>query len=49
MSGSPAFENSAWLRSTAVFAKLPEVMRKLRTHEKEIAELKNALKAKDAK
>ena len=47
MSGSPAFDNSAWLRSTAVFAKLPEMVRKLRALEKEIAELKNLIK--DAK
>ncbi len=49
MSGSPAFENSAWLRSTAVFAKLPDMMRKLRSLEKEITELKNALNAREAK
>jgi UDP-3-O-[3-hydroxymyristoyl] glucosamine N-acyltransferase len=47
MSGSPAFDNSAWLRSTAVFAKLPDMVRKLRALEKEIAELKNL--SRDAK
>ena len=40
VSGSPAFKNSDWLRSTAVFAKLPELMRRVRALEKEIAFLK---------
>jgi UDP-3-O-[3-hydroxymyristoyl] glucosamine N-acyltransferase len=37
VSGSPAFKNSDWLRSSAVFAKLPELMRRVRKLEKEIA------------
>jgi len=37
ISGTPAFKNSDWLRSTAVFAKLPELMRRIRDLEKEIA------------
>ena len=46
MSGSPAFENSAWLRSAAAFAKLPNLMRKVRDLEARIEELKNALTEK---
>jgi UDP-3-O-[3-hydroxymyristoyl] glucosamine N-acyltransferase len=49
MSGSPAFENAAWLRSTAAFSKLPDMIRRLRSLEKEISELKAILNAKDAK
>ena len=41
ISGSPAFKSSDWLRSTTVFAKLPELMRRVRELEKEIALLKN--------
>jgi len=39
ISGTPAFKNSDWLRSTAVFSKLPELMRRVRELEKEIARL----------
>jgi UDP-3-O-[3-hydroxymyristoyl] glucosamine N-acyltransferase len=49
MSGSPAFENAAWLRSTAAFPKLPNLGRKVRYLEKEIERLKNALAAKNPK
>jgi len=37
VSGSPAFKNSDWLRSTVAFAKLPELARRVRELEKEIA------------
>jgi len=40
VSGSPAFKNSDWLRSTVAFAKLPELARRVRELEKEIALLK---------
>jgi UDP-3-O-[3-hydroxymyristoyl] glucosamine N-acyltransferase len=40
MSGSPAFENSLWLRSTAAFSKLPQLVRKVRELEKELRRLK---------
>jgi UDP-3-O-[3-hydroxymyristoyl] glucosamine N-acyltransferase len=30
MSGSPAFDNRQWLRSTAIFQRLPEIVRKMR-------------------
>ncbi len=43
MSGSPAFENSAWLRSTAAFSKLPGLVKKVRELEREIRQLKTAL------
>ncbi len=49
MSGSPAFDNAAWLRSTAVFAKLPDLARKIRDLEKEIRSLKDALGSKSSK
>ena len=39
ISGSPAFKNSAWLRSTAAFAKLPELVRRVRDLEKAIERL----------
>ena len=44
ISGSPAFKNSAWLRSSAAFVKLPELVRKVRELEAEIRELKNIKK-----
>ena len=34
VSGSPAIENRAWLKSIAVFAKLPELLRRLRELER---------------
>lgn len=41
VSGSPAFENAAWLRSTAIFPRLPQLMRRIRDLEKEVRQLKN--------
>jgi len=49
MSGSPAFENTAWLRSTAAFSKLPVFVKKLRELEKEIQRLKKTLGTKESK
>ncbi|MDR0310702.1 MAG: UDP-3-O-(3-hydroxymyristoyl)glucosamine N-acyltransferase [Acidobacteriota bacterium] len=43
VSGSPAFKNSDWLRSTVAFAKLPEIARRVRELEKELALLKSAI------
>ena len=40
LSGSPAIDNRAWLKSTAVFAKLPELQKRVRELEREIEELK---------
>ena len=39
VSGSPAIENRAWLKSTAVFAKLPELQRRLRELERRVESL----------
>jgi UDP-3-O-[3-hydroxymyristoyl] glucosamine N-acyltransferase len=49
MSGSPAFDNAAWLRSSAAFPKLPALMRKIRDLEKEIQDLKASLGLKNSK
>ena len=49
ISGSPAFENAAWLRATAAFSKLPNLMRKVRDLEREIQQLRDALDSKDQK
>ena len=38
-SGSPAIENRAWLKSIAVFAKLPELQRRLRELERKVESL----------
>ena len=35
LSGSPAFDNRIWLRATAVFQRLPEVLRRLNNLEKQ--------------
>ena len=39
VSGSPAIENRAWLKSIAVFAKLPELQRRLRELERKLESL----------
>jgi UDP-3-O-[3-hydroxymyristoyl] glucosamine N-acyltransferase len=39
VSGSPAIENRSWLRSSAVFAKLPELLRRVRELERRVGEL----------
>lgn len=49
VSGSPAFENTAWLRSTAAFSKLPAFVKKLRELEREIQQLKKSIGTKDSK
>ena len=40
LSGSPGFDNRAWLKSTAVFAKLPELQRRVRELERALEGLK---------
>ena len=40
LSGSPGLDNRAWLKSTAVFAKLPELQRRVRELERALEELK---------
>jgi UDP-3-O-[3-hydroxymyristoyl] glucosamine N-acyltransferase len=37
VSGSPAFENRVWLRSSAVFARLPELQKRVRELERQLA------------
>jgi UDP-3-O-[3-hydroxymyristoyl] glucosamine N-acyltransferase len=39
VSGSPAFANREWLKATALFAKLPELQRRIRELERKLAEL----------
>ena len=39
VSGSPAFDNRRWLRSTAVFSRLPELSREVRALRKRVAKL----------
>lgn len=39
LSGSPAIENRQWLKSSAIFAKLPDLQRRLNALEKKLAEL----------
>jgi len=43
VSGSPAIPNRAWLRSSAVFAKLPELQRRLRELERRVESVLGAL------
>jgi UDP-3-O-[3-hydroxymyristoyl] glucosamine N-acyltransferase len=43
ISGSPAFENGAWLRSTAAFSKLPALQKRVRELEQEIEQIKTLL------
>jgi UDP-3-O-[3-hydroxymyristoyl] glucosamine N-acyltransferase len=39
VSGSPAIENRAWLKSSAVFARLPELQKRLRELERKVGSL----------
>ncbi len=39
VSGSPAFDSRDWLRASALFSKLPEMMRTIRALERRVAEL----------
>jgi UDP-3-O-[3-hydroxymyristoyl] glucosamine N-acyltransferase len=41
VSGSPAFDSREWLRASATFSRLPEMMRTIRALERRIAELEN--------
>jgi UDP-3-O-[3-hydroxymyristoyl] glucosamine N-acyltransferase len=42
LSGSPVVDNRTWLKSSAVFAKLPELVRRLRDLERTVARLAGA-------
>jgi UDP-3-O-[3-hydroxymyristoyl] glucosamine N-acyltransferase len=46
VSGYPAIENRAWLKSSAVFAKLPELQKRLRELEREVESLLEKLAAR---
>jgi UDP-3-O-[3-hydroxymyristoyl] glucosamine N-acyltransferase len=39
ISGYPAIENRAWLKSSAVFARLPELHKRLRELERKVESL----------
>lgn len=39
VSGYPAIDNRAWLKASAVFAKLPELQRRVRELERRLEEL----------
>jgi UDP-3-O-[3-hydroxymyristoyl] glucosamine N-acyltransferase len=43
VSGYPAIDNRAWLKSSAVFARLPELQKRVRELEREIEQLKERL------
>ncbi len=43
ISGSPAMDNAVWLRSMAILPKLPDLYRKIRELERQVASLKEAL------
>lgn len=47
VSGYPAIDNRSWLRSSAVFAKLPELQKRLRALERRIESLARGLSASD--
>lgn len=49
VSGSPAFDNSVWLRAVAAFPKLPDLVRKMRELERELRKLKGALSHENPK
>jgi UDP-3-O-[3-hydroxymyristoyl] glucosamine N-acyltransferase len=44
ISGSPAIENKNWLKSTAIFSRLPELQKTLRDMEKRLTRLENTFK-----
>jgi UDP-3-O-[3-hydroxymyristoyl] glucosamine N-acyltransferase len=39
VSGSPAIDNRAWLKSSAAFARLPELQKRVRELERRLGEL----------
>jgi UDP-3-O-[3-hydroxymyristoyl] glucosamine N-acyltransferase len=47
LSGTPAIDNRAWLKSSAVFAKLPELQRRIRELERQLEELRAALREQE--
>jgi UDP-3-O-[3-hydroxymyristoyl] glucosamine N-acyltransferase len=49
VSGSPAFENAAWLRAVAVFPKLPNLLRRIREMERELEKIKSSISSEPLK
>lgn len=49
VSGSPAFDNGTWLRSVALFPKLPDLSRRIRALEKEVERLRQSLESNNSK
>jgi UDP-3-O-[3-hydroxymyristoyl] glucosamine N-acyltransferase len=47
VSGTPAIENRRWLKSSAVYAKLPDLQRRVRSLEKELEELRGKRRGPD--
>lgn len=45
VSGSPAIDHRSWLRSSAAFSRLPDILKSVRSLETRVAVLENALKA----
>jgi len=43
IAGSPAFESRIWLRASAAYSRLPEMLRTIRTLERKVAELEKQL------
>ncbi|HEY3458599.1 MAG TPA: UDP-3-O-(3-hydroxymyristoyl)glucosamine N-acyltransferase [Bryobacteraceae bacterium] len=43
VSGSPAFDSRIWLRASAAYSRLPEMLRTIRTLERKVAELEKQL------
>jgi len=43
ISGSPAFDSRVWLRASAVYSRLPEMLRTIRALERRVAELEKQL------
>lgn len=48
LSGTPAFDARQWLRASTAYTKLPELARAVRALEKQVAELTEASKTKEA-
>jgi UDP-3-O-[3-hydroxymyristoyl] glucosamine N-acyltransferase len=44
VSGSPAFDSRTWLRASAAYSRLPELLRTVRALERRVAELESQLK-----
>jgi UDP-3-O-[3-hydroxymyristoyl] glucosamine N-acyltransferase len=45
VSGSPAFDSKDWLRASAAYTRLPELLRTIRTLERRVAELEKSIRS----